>query len=132
MITKFEKFNEGINHLLVGPTKEEVWNKIGLDFFGLKTPPPSVEEFIDYIFENGNSDTTESSDICRWKFNNRCIFFIMKRMFSIHIYERFYIILDLFYNIQHYRVILQLIQPKLKEKFGDFIINPTRVMTLED
>lgn len=28
MITKFKKFNEGINHLLVGPTEEEIWNDI--------------------------------------------------------------------------------------------------------
>lgn len=28
MITKFEKFNEGIKHLLVGPTEEEFWDTI--------------------------------------------------------------------------------------------------------
>ena len=28
MIKNFKQFNEGINHLLVGPTKEEVWSDL--------------------------------------------------------------------------------------------------------
>jgi len=53
MITKFEKYNEGIKHLLVGPTKEEVWdNYINGDLKGLiKSIPTSPEDFINQIFE---------------------------------------------------------------------------------
>lgn len=39
MITKFEKYNEGINHLLVGPTEEEV-------IFKLKDNPKKLFEFL--------------------------------------------------------------------------------------
>ena len=28
MITKFEQYNEGIKHLLVGPTKEQAWTEL--------------------------------------------------------------------------------------------------------
>ena len=54
MITKFEKYNEGIRHLLVGPTKEEVWIELmngklkGL----IKSVPESPEDFF-YQIKDG-------------------------------------------------------------------------------
>jgi len=46
MITKFEKYNESIKSLLVGPTKEEVWKNFGYEK-GFETP----EEFFLYIID---------------------------------------------------------------------------------
>lgn len=54
MITKFEKFNEGINHLLVGPTEEEIWNHyMEGDLKGLITSIPEThEDFFVQMREN--------------------------------------------------------------------------------
>ena len=32
MIKKYKQFNEGIRHLLVGPTKEEIWDDLEYKF----------------------------------------------------------------------------------------------------
>ena len=45
MITKFEKYNEGIKHLLVGPTKEEVYNNIYKD---------RLDGFMNYLPDSPN------------------------------------------------------------------------------
>ena len=53
MITKFEQYNEGIKHLLVGPTKEESWEnkyKDKLEGF-IDYLPETPEEFFDKIKE---------------------------------------------------------------------------------
>lgn len=47
MIKKFTQFNEGINHLLVGPTKEEIWKHLGYD-----VPFDTVEDYFEYIIKD--------------------------------------------------------------------------------
>jgi len=47
MITNFEKYNESIKSLLVGPTKEEVWKNLGYD-----EQFDTAEEFMNYIITN--------------------------------------------------------------------------------
>ena len=76
MITKFEKYNESISSLLVGPTKEEVWSELmngklkGL----IKSIPDSPEDFFNQIREgcikNGNLYTKNNIELFRqnlWK-----------------------------------------------------------------
>ena len=47
MIKNFKQYNEGINHLLVGPTKDEVWEQLGFPH-SFNTP----EEFVKYLMEH--------------------------------------------------------------------------------
>ena len=47
MITKFEKYNESIKSLLVGPTKEEICDQFNLPY-SINTP----EEFLEYIMNH--------------------------------------------------------------------------------
>jgi len=53
MITKFEKYNESIKSLLVGPTKEEMWSKLlNGRLKGLITSiPESPEDFFNQMKE---------------------------------------------------------------------------------
>ena len=48
MIKNYKQYNEGINHLLVGPTDEEIWNHyMEGDLKGLlKSIPVSPETFL--------------------------------------------------------------------------------------
>ena len=67
MITKFEKYNEGIKHLLVGPTKKEVWKNLGFD-----KPFDTPEEFIDYILNNLEYIGMIDTDF--WKYKDEIYF----------------------------------------------------------
>jgi hypothetical protein len=51
IITKYQQFNEGIRHLLVGPTKEEVWKNKGYSDI-MKTPPDTAKEFLEMILDD--------------------------------------------------------------------------------
>lgn len=53
MITKFKKFNEGINHILVGPTNDEILDKIGADKMLLKMIDQNNIDGINYAIEHG-------------------------------------------------------------------------------
>ena len=53
MITKFEKYNEGIKHLLVGPNNEELWSNFMDSQKGLlKSIPTSPEDFFNQMKED--------------------------------------------------------------------------------
>lgn len=53
MITSFKQYNEGIKHLLVGPTKEELWSYyMNSTLKGIiKTIPTSPEDFFNQIMD---------------------------------------------------------------------------------
>ena len=70
MITKFEKYNESIKSLLVGPSKEEVWKSLGYDSsFG--TP----EEFLLWVIDGMKiKEKTKDTDYIIWEKNGKIIF----------------------------------------------------------
>jgi len=53
MITNFEKYNEGIKSLLVGPTKENVWDNLFKDKLNglIDSIPDSPEDFFNQMKE---------------------------------------------------------------------------------
>jgi len=131
MITKFEKYNESIKSLLVGPPEEEVWKNIGSEFIGLNTPPDTVDEFLDYIFENGHKMNKEIINLYRWVFNNRSVFTLLQNMDTLYIYDKVLKILNSFYNITTKDEFIQLLQKRLEKHFGKFT-KPKFVLMLED
>ena len=70
MITKYNKFNESIKSLLVGPRKEEVWKSRGYDIsFG--TP----EEFLLWVIDGMKiKEKTKDTDYIIWEKNGKIIF----------------------------------------------------------
>jgi len=67
MITKFEKYNESIKSLLVGPTEEEVWKNLGYGD-GFDTP----EEFLIYLIKD-ITDMETNGEVYKIK-NNKILF----------------------------------------------------------
>ena len=67
MITKFEKYNESIKDLLVGPTEEEVWEKLGFP-----NTINTAEDLIIYIVNYSKVDyLTLKSYSHYYKINNK-------------------------------------------------------------
>lgn len=87
MIMKYNKFNEGIKHLLVGPNKQEVWKNLGYD----RTFDTHIE-YMDYLINNlKKGEEDEDGRICLF-LNNSCLFLrdneaeilsVDKRVFNI-------------------------------------------------
>jgi len=70
MITKFEKFNESIKSLLVGPTKEEIWKNLGYD----KSFDTPEEFFLTVIDGIKIKEQTEHPNYIYWEKNGKVIF----------------------------------------------------------
>ena len=69
MITKFEKYNESIKDLLVGPTKEEVWKNLGYDI-----PFDTPKEFISYLIDGIKiKEQTKYPNSILWSKNGKTI-----------------------------------------------------------
>lgn len=131
MITKYNQYiKESLLDKLKGPSKEEVWDSIGKDFFGLEKAPTTVDEFLDYIINNG--EVSDEHGIYRIKFNNIVMFVVMKQMKSLYIYYKLYSVLDSFYDIETSIQMIDLVKNKLRSIFGEFDILPGHVMSLED
>lgn len=70
MIIKFEKYNESIKSLLIGPTKEEVWKSFGYD-----RTFDTIDEFFEYIIKDMKRfPQTKYPDYIFWGKNNMIIF----------------------------------------------------------
>ena len=97
MISNFKQFNEGINHLLVGPTKEEIWKSLGFD-----EPFDTPEEYLLYLikdlkkiteynmisFYNGNVELFRYSDFNKFLFcNQERIWKILEGVFGLKYLE---------------------------------------------
>ncbi len=90
MIKNFKQYNEGIKHLLVGPTKEEIWENLGYD-----KPFDTPEEFIEYISDNLEKIVSHNTftDIIYWKFkpqdevyfeyNSGSLFYSQEKIYNI-------------------------------------------------
>ena len=122
--------NENLLDELKGPSKEEVWNKIGRNFFKLEEIPDTIDEFLDYLFNNGTVKNI-TPVVCRFMFNNKCLFLVMKTLNHIYIYDRLYKIVKGFYNI-NLRDFNTIIHNRLEEKFGKFKILDGNISTIED
>lgn len=68
MITKFETYNEGIKHLLNGPTKEEAWKSLGFDRT-FETP----EEYFLYLTD-GVEIVSPNGLYYEWKKGDKILF----------------------------------------------------------
>jgi len=66
MITKFEKYNESIKSLLVGPTKEEVLDNLGI------TIPDTPQEYIIDLIDKSRKETINHNTY--WYINNIKVF----------------------------------------------------------
>jgi len=75
MITKFDKYNESIKSLLIGPTKEDVWDNLFKDkLSGLITSiPDSPEDFFNKM-KDGCIKMYESEYIIYWGKNGIKLF----------------------------------------------------------
>ena len=71
MITKFEKYNESIKSLLVGPSKEEIWKNLGYDK-SFDTP----EEFMSYVISHMKMKKQEKYGTITYTLNGRQIFIL--------------------------------------------------------
>ena len=70
MITKYNKFNESIKSLLVGPTKDEVWENLGYDRT-FDTP----EEFLLYRIDGMKiKEQVKYPNIIFWEKDGKIIF----------------------------------------------------------
>ena len=67
MITKFEKYNESIKSLLVGPTEEETWKNLGFD----RTYTP--EEYFVYL-TGGIEIVSPNGLYYEWKKGSKVVF----------------------------------------------------------
>jgi len=68
MITKFEKYNESIRSLLVGPTKEEIWKNLGYD-----RTFDTTEEFFLYVID-GMKMRKQNKYLVFWEKNDKILF----------------------------------------------------------
>ena len=70
MILKFEQYNESIKSLLVGPSKEEIWENLGY-YQSFETP----EEFFLYMIDGMKiKKQTKYPDSIFWEKNGKIIF----------------------------------------------------------
>ena len=74
MITKFEKYNESVKSLLVGPTKEEVWKNLGYVKIFNRTFDTSEEYFIYLISNMKIQEQTEYPYIEFYEVNGKLLF----------------------------------------------------------
>jgi len=93
MITKYSKFNESIKSLLIGPTKEEVWENLGYD----QSFETTEEFFLNVIDGMKIKDQSEYSDIVFWEKNGKIIF--EQDLKNKYLYVNYYIIWSVFENI---------------------------------
>ena len=92
MITKFEQYNEGIKHLLVGPSKDEVWKGLGYEKT-FETP----KEYLNYIVER-----LVKMDIgykFRWIYKNSDIFQYFIDSSILYVNEKIINILETIFNL---------------------------------
>ena len=101
MITKFEQYNEGIKHLLVGPSKDELWDKYKDKLKGLiEYLPESPEDFFNQmkdgcsiIPKNGWGIYFGKNNIILFRqnledkklwINFNCIWFILNKVYGLN------------------------------------------------
>ena len=103
MITKFEKYNEGIRHLLVGPTKEEVWIELmngklkGL----IKTIPESPIDFF-YQIKDGCEISKNGNPFILWTKNKQNVFkqYIKSNYFYVD-YQKIWLVFEDIFGIEY-------------------------------
>jgi len=91
-----EKTNEGIKHLLVGPTEEEVWKLVGGTFY-FETPPKDKKEFLDKLFENTSKIVTVGGIGYLYK-DTFFVYYHMGNKFPLSIDNRITLIMGKFYG----------------------------------
>lgn len=91
MIKKFKQFNEGINHLLVGPTKDEIWKNLGYSKT-FDTP----EDFLKELSKKMETSYINSNEV-EFYMNGKSIFIyeIKERCLSVD-YSIQKLIIDIF------------------------------------
>jgi hypothetical protein len=117
-----------------GPTKEEVWNNIGRSFFDLEKAPETADDFLKFIFENGETQhetELKGFELYRWKYNNRAMFFYYGNDNLLFIYDKVYYILNDYYDLTM-EAIWNKIKEPLQTLFCEFTIDPKNIRLLED
>jgi len=103
MIIKFEHFNEGIKSLLVGPTKENVWDNLFKDRLSgfITSIPDSPEDFFNQM-KDGCSKMGEDEYGIYWGKNGIKLFQQNSKNESLYISHKYvWSVLEKFYGLNY-------------------------------